>query len=789
MTGYYNFNTADHNVVRSWWSNPDGGFDAAVASLRQNVDGPLKALYAYHAGKAAERGLELTTYESGYGEVATDETADYQQFLIDVQRQPELYDIEKANYQNFKDAGGGLYMNFGIIGAPSKWGSWSALESLYQETSPRYEALTDWNATVAPWYETGRDPSVFDSSWMLHQNSGLTITSNGGGDTAMASIAENTTAVTTVTATDPDAGQTLSYSIGGGADASKFTISSSTGALSFVTAPNFELPTDAGGNNVYDVIVQVSDGHGGSDTQAIAVTVTPVNDAPVANDDFASVAKGRAITADAQHGVLVNDSDLDSDGLSVSAVNGSGDNVGQTVVGTYGSLTVNTDGSYSYVANKGNLPPQIVAQDSFTYTASDGHGGTSTATLTVTITKPGALTAGNGPTFELAAFAPGAGGWSSDDLYKRELADVNGDGMADIVGFGHAGVYVSLATGNGHFAAPTFELAAFAPGAGGWSSDDLYKRELADVNGDGMADIVGFGHAGVYVSLATGNGHFAAPTFELAAFAPGAGGWSSDDLYKRELADVNGDGMADIVGFGHAGVYVSLATGNGHFAAPTFELAAFAPGAGGWSSDDLYKRELADVNGDGMADIVGFGHAGVYVSLATGNGHFAAPTFELAAFAPGAGGWSSDDLYKRELADVNGDGMADIVGFGHSGVYVSLATGNGHFAAPTFELAAFAPGAGGWSSDDLYKRELADVNGDGRADIVGFGQCRGLCITVARFSLDVSALAKTYEPLAVNPVRGRRWALRSFHSLASGVLSSPSFLLDFEQNHMHVSAP
>ena len=79
-----------------------------------------------------------------------------------------------------------------------------------------------------------------------------------------------------MTATDPDTGQTLSYSIIGGADASKFTIGSSTGALSFVTAPNFELPTDAGGNNVYDVIVQVSDGHGGIDTQAIAVTVTDV---------------------------------------------------------------------------------------------------------------------------------------------------------------------------------------------------------------------------------------------------------------------------------------------------------------------------------------------------------------------------------------------------------------------------------------------------------------------------------------------------------------------------------
>ena len=79
-----------------------------------------------------------------------------------------------------------------------------------------------------------------------------------------------------MTATDPDVGQTLSYSIIGGADASKFTIGATTGALSFVTAPNFELPTDAGGNNVYDVIVQVSDGHGGIDTQAIAVSVQNV---------------------------------------------------------------------------------------------------------------------------------------------------------------------------------------------------------------------------------------------------------------------------------------------------------------------------------------------------------------------------------------------------------------------------------------------------------------------------------------------------------------------------------
>jgi Ca2+-binding RTX toxin-like protein len=112
------------------------------------------------------------------------------------------------------------------------------------------------------------------------------ITSNGGGATASVSVAENTTAVTKVVATDSDTGQTLAYSIvpvasGGGADASKFVIDATTGALAFNTAPNFEAPTDAlAAANVYDVTVQVSDNKGGIAKQAIAVTVTDQPETP-----------------------------------------------------------------------------------------------------------------------------------------------------------------------------------------------------------------------------------------------------------------------------------------------------------------------------------------------------------------------------------------------------------------------------------------------------------------------------------------------------------------------------
>ena len=199
---------------------------------------------------------------------------------------------------------------------------------------------------------------------------------------------------------------------------------------------------------------------------------------------------------------------------------------------------------------------------------------------------------------------------------------MNGDGLADIVAFGFGGVQVALATGAGHFAEPTTELARFGAGAaaGGWLSNDLFPRQLADVNGDKLADIVAFGFGGVQVALATGAGHFAEPTTELARFGAGAaaGGWLSDDLFPRELADVNGDGLSDIVAFGFGGVQVALATGAGHFAEPTTELGQFGAGAaaGGWLSDDLFPRELADVNGDGLSDIAAFGFGGVQVALA-----------------------------------------------------------------------------------------------------------------------------------------------------------------------------
>jgi hypothetical protein len=108
-------------------------------------------------------------------------------------------------------------------------------------------------------------------------------------------------------------------------------------------------------------------------------------------------------------------------------------------------------------------------------------------------------------------------------------------------------------------------------------------------------------------------------SFKLADFAP-ATGWSNNNQFPRELADVNGDGKVDIVGFNGPGVVLALGNGDGSFKPIAADLQHFGSdaNAGSWSSNDQFPRHLADVNHDGAADIVGFGYAGVYEALSHG---------------------------------------------------------------------------------------------------------------------------------------------------------------------------
>lgn len=119
-------------------------------------------------------------------------------------------------------------------------------------------------------FRVGSDPTVYDFGWFIDDiriyqcvasSSPPVITSNGGGDTATVNVAENTTAVTTVTATDAN-GTTPTFGFpatGNGVDESFFTLTS-LGVLTFTNAPDFETPQANSGDNTYEVVVEATDG-------------------------------------------------------------------------------------------------------------------------------------------------------------------------------------------------------------------------------------------------------------------------------------------------------------------------------------------------------------------------------------------------------------------------------------------------------------------------------------------------------------------------------------------------
>ncbi|MFI7495960.1 FG-GAP repeat domain-containing protein [Kocuria sp. M4R2S49] len=301
-------------------------------------------------------------------------------------------------------------------------------------------------------------------------------------------------------------------------------------------------------------------------------------------------------------------------------------------------------------------------------------------------------------------------GWRVDE-HPRLLGDVNGDGRDDIVAFGNAGTYVSYGQADGSFTAPALKLGSFGSDQGWTVADHL--RVLGDVNGDGRDDIVAFGNAGTYVSYGQAGNTFTAPALKLGSFGSDQG-WN-EDRYPRELADINGDGLDDIVGFGYAGTWVSYGRTDNTFTAPALKLQNFGA-AQGWTVDQ-HPREVGDVNGDGRDDIVGFGYGGTWVSYGQANGNLSAATRKVQNFGV-AQGWTVGQ-HPRELADMNGDGIEDIVGFGYGGTWVSYGRANSTFSAPALEVANFGL-AQGWT-EDRFPRELGDVNGDGRDDVVGFG--------------------------------------------------------------------
>ncbi len=189
------------------------------------------------------------------------------------------------------------------------------------------------------------------------------------------SVTENQPVRTVVGAfstTDPDTGNTFTYSLVSGTgdtDNGAFTISGNQ----LKTAAVFDYEV----RNSYSIRVRSTDQGGLSTEKVFSISIIDVNEPPVVVNDTAKTDEDTPVIISAGR-LLSNDSDPDGDTLSI---------VGIDTTGTRGLVTDNGNGIYKYDPNGqfDYLPAGASATDSFLVTVSDGHGATATGAVTITV--------------------------------------------------------------------------------------------------------------------------------------------------------------------------------------------------------------------------------------------------------------------------------------------------------------------------------------------------------------------------------------------------------------------
>jgi hypothetical protein len=306
---------------------------------------------------------------------------------------------------------------------------------------------------------------------------------------------------------------------------------------------------------------------------------------------------------------------------------------------------------------------------------------------------------GNGDgTFKPKVNYPGC---SVGSALKILLADFNRDGNTDIAlgcsdgttvaggnGFtGNGGLVIMLGNGDGSFQTPVFH-----------STGDVASIATGDFNGDGILDIVltDRSQQNVIVFLGNGDGTFTQEPLGNTISTPAP-------AHGVVVADFDGDGNDDIayaVGAVNqlSDLYVARGKGDGTFKTPTVVASQIGE-----------FLTAGDTNADNNADIVassitepGGTQVGnsLFVLLGKGDG-----TFKQAV------SYLSDIPSDPHLADVNGDGIPDIIAGGSTGALVYQGNGNGTFQ-PYQE-----PTIGGFTL--TYAVNAGDYNNDGNADLIG----------------------------------------------------------------------
>ncbi|WP_439472992.1 tandem-95 repeat protein [Brevundimonas sp.] len=227
------------------------------------------------------------------------------------------------------------------------------------------------------------------AAWTIGQPSPVNDAPVAGSDSDGAGDAGTPVSGTLAPATDSD-GDSLTYLlVPGSAENGIVVIDPQTGAWTFTPNPDYDGPAS--------FRYVVSDGQTTSAEQTIEILFAPITNAI---SDVVSVDEAGTLTVNAAQGLLGNDT-VSAAGVSLTltAVAEQGSNIGQPVAGTYGSITINADGSYTYVADP-STAALIQGQtriETFTYTVTDQNGVSDTATLHITIYgQSGTIISGDG---------------------------------------------------------------------------------------------------------------------------------------------------------------------------------------------------------------------------------------------------------------------------------------------------------------------------------------------------------------------------------------------------------
>ncbi len=268
------------------------------------------------------------------------------------------------------------------------------------------------------------------------------------------------------------------------------------------------------------------------------------------------------------------------------------------------------------------------------------------------------------------------------------IADLNGDAAPEVIAKNvfdtPASAAVFLNAGNAVFPAPGYFPTVIDP----------KSIAVGNLDGNTFTDFAVVGDGVLLVYSGERLGSFGVPTQPI-ALDPN---WFLLDV---RLGDVDGDGDLDLVLLDSAALIVSLNDGAGGFAQPVVKSITYEDNG----------VELADVNGDGLADVITVitsSEGGFYTYLSLNNGQMSDPVFT--SFASG----KLDSLVQDfVLGDLNEDGLPDLVFAEYLGnaIHIWLSQGDGSFT-PRKKGPLFTP-----TNQPPLTVTLGDFNGDGKPDV------------------------------------------------------------------------